>query len=71
MASGFSAGGLNPLEGAGIPGPLAPLAIESFNLNEYDLVISSSHAVAKGIITKPETLCGSFSKAPPWTAFIA
>ena len=26
-ASGYSAGGLNPLEGAGIPGPLGPLAI--------------------------------------------
>ncbi len=33
MASGFSAGGLNPLEGAGIPGPLAPLAMESFRLH--------------------------------------
>jgi len=32
-----------------------PLAIESFNLNDYDLVISSSHAVAKGVITKPDT----------------
>ena len=34
MASGFSAGGLNPLQGAGIPGPLAPLAIESFRLHQ-------------------------------------
>ncbi|MGH2542653.1 MAG: NAD(P)/FAD-dependent oxidoreductase [Ardenticatenaceae bacterium] len=32
-ASGNSAGGLNPLEGAGIPGPLAPLAIESFRMH--------------------------------------
>lgn len=29
-ASGYSAGGLNPLEGAGIPGPLGPLAIRSY-----------------------------------------
>ena len=29
--------------------PLAPGAIESFNLREYDLIISSSHCVAKGI----------------------
>jgi len=36
--------------------PLFPLAIESFNLKGYDLVISSSHCVAKGI-RKPE---GSF-----------
>src|SRR3954466_842802 len=28
--------------------PFFPLAIESFRLDEYDLVISSSHAVAKG-----------------------
>ena len=34
MASGFAAGGLNPLQGAGIPGPLAPLAIESFRLHQ-------------------------------------
>jgi glycosyltransferase involved in cell wall biosynthesis len=31
--------------------PLIPLAIEQFNFNGYDLVISSSHAAAKGIIT--------------------
>lgn len=29
--------------------PFFPKAIESFNLEEYDLIISSSHAVAKGI----------------------
>ena len=32
-ASGYSAGGLNPLQGAGIPGPLAPLAWESFRMH--------------------------------------
>ena len=32
-ASGMSAGGLNPLQGAGIPGPLAPLAMESFQMH--------------------------------------
>jgi len=31
--------------------PLFPLAIEQFDLNEYDLVLSSSHAVAKGVLT--------------------
>ncbi len=35
--------------------PLFPTAIEQFNLTEYDLVISSSHCVAKGVITRPET----------------
>jgi glycosyltransferase involved in cell wall biosynthesis len=33
--------------------PLMPLAIEQFDLSSYDLVISSSHAVAKGVITGP------------------
>ncbi len=33
QASGFSAGGLNPLQGTGIPGPLGPLAIESFRMH--------------------------------------
>jgi glycosyltransferase involved in cell wall biosynthesis len=35
---------------------LRPKAIEQLNLDDYDLVISSSSAEAKGIITKPETL---------------
>ena len=33
QASGFSAGGLNPLEGTNIPGPLGSLAIESFRMH--------------------------------------
>lgn len=33
QASGTNAGGLNPLQGAGIPGPLGPLAAESFELH--------------------------------------
>ncbi len=32
-ASGYSAGGLNPLEGAGIPGPLSGLAISSYRMH--------------------------------------
>lgn len=34
--------------------PLMPLAIEQFDLKGFELVISSSHAVAKGVITDPE-----------------
>lgn len=34
--------------------PLLPLAIEQLNLTEYDVVLSSSHAVAKGVITRPD-----------------
>ncbi len=33
QASGFSAGGLNPLQGAGIPGPLGPFGMESYLLH--------------------------------------
>ncbi len=36
--------------------PLMPLAIEQFDLSGYDVVISSSHAVAKGVITGPHQL---------------
>lgn len=36
--------------------PLMPLAIEQFDLSEYDLILSSSHAVAKGVITRPDQL---------------
>jgi len=35
---------------------LMPHAVEQFDLSGYDLVISSSHAVAKGVITGPEQL---------------
>ncbi len=34
--------------------PLMPYAVEQFDLRGYDLVISSSHAVAKGVITHPD-----------------
>ena len=34
--------------------PFMPLAIEQFDLRGYDLVISSSHCVAKGVITGPD-----------------
>jgi glycosyltransferase involved in cell wall biosynthesis len=36
--------------------PLMPLAVEQFDLSGFDLVISSSHAVAKGVITGPDQL---------------
>lgn len=36
--------------------PLMPLAVEQFDLSSYDLVISSSYAVAKGVITGPDQL---------------
>jgi len=36
--------------------PYMPMAFESFDLNEYDLVISSSSSCAHGVITSPHTL---------------
>lgn len=36
--------------------PLFPLAIEQFDLKTFDLVISSSHCVAKGVIIHPHQL---------------
>ncbi len=44
-----------------------PMMFESFDLSEYDLVISSSSAthLAKAVITKPETLHISYIHTPP------
>jgi len=36
--------------------PIMPVAIKRFDLSRYDLVISSSHAIAKGIKKDPEQL---------------
>jgi glycosyltransferase involved in cell wall biosynthesis len=36
--------------------PLMPLAIEQFDLSGYDLIVSSSYAVAKGVLTGPDQL---------------
>jgi len=44
--------------------PLMPLAVEQFDLSSYDLVISSSHAVAKGILTHPGQLHISYVHTP-------
>lgn len=43
---------------------LMPLAIEQFDLQGYDLVLSSSHAVAKGVITGPGTKHISYVHSP-------
>lgn len=44
--------------------PLFPLAFESFDLSGYDLVISSSSACAKGVLTRPETLHVCYCHTP-------
>lgn len=44
--------------------PWMPLAFERMDLSEFDLVISSSHSAAKGIITRPETLHVCYCHSP-------
>jgi len=44
--------------------PLMPLAVEQFDLSRYKLVISSSHSVAKGVITGPDQLHVCYCHSP-------
>jgi len=44
--------------------PLMPLAIEQLDVSGYDLVISSSHAVAKGVLTGPDQIHVSYVHSP-------
>ena len=44
--------------------PLFPIAIEQLDVTEYDLVLSSSYSVAKGIITGPEQLHICYCHSP-------
>jgi glycosyltransferase involved in cell wall biosynthesis len=44
--------------------PLMPFAIEQFDLSQYDLILSSSYAVAKGVITGPDQLHISYVHSP-------
>ena len=44
--------------------PLFPLAIEQFDLSGYDAVLSSSHAVAKGVLTHSNQLHIAYVHTP-------
>jgi glycosyltransferase involved in cell wall biosynthesis len=44
--------------------PLMPLAFEQFDMRGYDLVISTSSACAKGVITRPDTVHLSYCYTP-------
>ncbi|MBD6616263.1 glycosyltransferase family 4 protein [Komarekiella sp. 'clone 1'] len=44
--------------------PLWPLAIEQLDLRQYDVILSSSHAVAKGILTTSEQLHICYCHSP-------
>lgn len=50
--------------------PLMPLATERHNLHHFDVVLSSTSAFAKGVLTRPETLHISYCHTPTrylWT----
>ena len=44
--------------------PLMPIAIEQLDLSAYDVIVSSSHAVAKGVLTGPDQLHVSYVHSP-------
>ena len=44
--------------------PLMPVAVEQLDLRGYDLVLSSSYAVAKGVLTGPDQLHISYVHSP-------
>ncbi|MFT4065618.1 glycosyltransferase [Paraburkholderia sp.] len=44
--------------------PLMRLAVEQFDLSRYDLIITSSHAVARGVLTGPDQTHISYVHAP-------
>ena len=44
--------------------PLLPLAIEQLDLRQYDIILSSSHAVAKGVLTTPDQLHLCYCHSP-------
>ena len=44
--------------------PLMPLAVEQFDLSSYELILSSSHAVAKGVIVGPDQCHISYVHSP-------
>ncbi len=44
--------------------PLMPLAVEQFDVTGYDLVISSTASVAKGVVTGPDQIHVAYTHSP-------
>ncbi len=44
--------------------PIMPIAVEQFDVSGYDLVLSSSYAVAKGVLTGPDQIHVSYVHSP-------
>lgn len=54
--------------------PLFPMAAELFDLQEFDMVVSSSHCVAKGAISRPDALHVCYIHSPvryAWNQYFA
>jgi glycosyltransferase involved in cell wall biosynthesis len=54
--------------------PIFPLLVEQFDLDRYDVVISSSHCVAKSVITRPDAVHVCYCHTPmryAWDQFDA
>lgn len=49
--------------------PLMPLAVEQFDLSGYDLIITSSHTVAKGVRVRPHQTHVSYVHSPMRSAW--
>jgi glycosyltransferase involved in cell wall biosynthesis len=43
---------------------LMPIAVQQFDLSGYDLIVSSNHAVAKGVLTGPDQVHVSYVHSP-------
>ena len=86
QASGYAAGGLNPLTGTGIPGPLADFAWESFQLHkglypkltaltEIDYQLRQASEVMltfdKSSVPELQELAERFNRTPGFSAFLA
>lgn len=41
-----------------------PIAVEQFDLRDFDLILSSSHAIAKGVLVGPDQLHISYTHSP-------
>ena len=53
--------------------PIMPLAVEYLNMQQYDVIFSSHHSVAKSVITKPEAVHVCYCHSPAryiWDLFL-
>lgn len=44
--------------------PLYPFAVEQIDLSEYDVILSSSYSVAKGVLTRPDQIHITYMYSP-------